>query len=63
VRRLAYFLGIIAIAAMILLVLRLNGTTAIIFSFIGMPSLALALALYGYGRWRAGAFRLNAPPE
>jgi hypothetical protein len=40
---------------------RLDGTTAIIFSFIGMPALGLALALYVVARWRAGAFHFNHP--
>jgi hypothetical protein len=62
-RRLAYLLGLIALAALFLLIVRLDGATATIFSFVGMPALGLALALYVFGRWRAGAFRLNAPPE
>ena len=60
--RLACLLGLIALAAMGLLLARLDGGTAIIFSFVGMPALGLALALYAWGRWRAGAFRLNHPP-
>jgi len=62
-RRLAYLLGLIALAALFLLIVRLDGATATIFSFVGMPALGLALALYVFGRWRAGAFRFDAPPE
>jgi len=60
--RLACLFGLIALAALGLLIVRLDGAAAIVFSFIGMPALGLALALYGAARWRAGAFRLNAPP-
>jgi hypothetical protein len=54
--RLACFLGLIAIAALVLLVVRLNGATATIFSFVGFPALGLALLLRFVARWRAGAF-------
>ena len=60
--RLACFLGLVALAALALLVLRLDGASATIFSFVGCPALGIALALYGYRRWRAGAFRFG-PPE
>ena len=59
--RLACLLGLIALAAMALLVLRLDGATATIFSFVGAPALGLALALYAYRRWRTGAYRLGGP--
>lgn len=57
--RVACFFGLIAIAALLVLLVRLDGATAIIFSFIGMPALGLALLLYVIDRWRAGAFRLG----
>lgn len=57
--RLACFFALIAIAALVPLLLHLDGGTAIIFSFVGMPSLGLALLLYGIERWRAGAFRTS----
>jgi hypothetical protein len=57
--RLACFFGLIAIAALFVLLVRLDGATAIVFSFIGMPALGLALLLHGIGRWRAGAFRID----
>jgi hypothetical protein len=57
--RIACLLAIVALAMIFPLVANLSGWTAILFSFVGMPALALALALYGYARWRAGAFRLG----
>ncbi len=57
--RIACVLALIALAALGVLMVRLDGTTAIIFSFIGMPALGLALALYVVARWRAGAFHFN----
>ena len=62
-RRLACLLGLIALAALFLLIVRLDGATATIFSFVGMPALGLALALYAFGRWRAGAFRVGGKTE
>ena len=61
--RLACFFGLIALAALGLLLVRLDGATAIVFSFVGFPALGLALALYALARWRAGAFRLNPPAQ
>jgi hypothetical protein len=58
--RLACFLGLIALAVLLLLMIRLDGATAIAFSFIGLPALSLALTVYAVARWRAGAFRFNA---
>lgn len=57
--RLACLLALVALAMLFPLVANLSGWTAILFSFIGMPALALALACYGIARWRAGAFRLG----
>jgi hypothetical protein len=59
--RIACFFGLIALAALALLVLRLDGATATIFSFVGFPALGIALALYAYARWRAGAYRRGGP--
>ena len=59
--RLACFFGLVALAALGLLLVRLDGGTATVFSFVGFPALGIALALYAFGHWRAGAFRLNAP--
>jgi len=57
--RLACFFGLIALAALMLLVVRLDGATATIFSFVGFPALGIALLLYVIVRWRAGAFRVD----
>ena len=59
--RLACFLALIALAALVPMLVHLDGRTAIILSFIGYPALGLALFLYGVARWRAGAFRVSAP--
>jgi hypothetical protein len=61
--RLACIFALIAITALVVLVTNLNGATATIFSFIGMPALGLALALYGIERWRAGAFQLGSTSD
>ena len=48
--RLACVFGLIALAALLLLLVRLDGATATIFSFVGMPALGIALLLYGIVR-------------
>ena len=58
--RLACFLGLVALAALALLLVRLDGSTAIVFSFVGFPALGLALLLYVVVRWRAGAFGFSS---
>jgi hypothetical protein len=62
--RVACLLGLIALAILILVSVRLDGTTAAIFSFFGMPALVAAMGLYVLQRWRAGAFqsRGTSPP-
>jgi hypothetical protein len=57
--RLASLLGLVALAMLFPLLLDLSGRSAILFSFVGMPALFLALVIYGVARWRAGAFRLE----
>lgn len=61
--RLACFFGLVALAVLILFVVRLEGATAILFVFVGFPSLALALALYAIQRWRSGGFRFHETPD
>jgi len=63
--RLTCLLGLIALAMLVLLAVRTDGASAIAFSFVGMPALAVTLAFYARLRWRAGAFRTNgtARPE
>ncbi|MEW6271152.1 MAG: hypothetical protein AB1689_17860 [Thermodesulfobacteriota bacterium] len=56
---LACLLALVAVAIVIAMVLDLSGATAILFSFVGVPALTLALLLYALARWRAGAFRVG----
>ncbi len=56
---LACLLALAALAILVVMVLDLSGATAILFSFVGVPALAVALLLYGLARWRAGAFRVG----
>jgi len=60
-RRIACVLALIALAVLVLMIVRLDGATAILFSFVGYPALGLALLVYGYVRWREGAFRITRP--
>ena len=55
--RVACLLALIALAILILTAVHLDGATATMFSFIGIPALAAALMLYVIQRWRVGAFR------
>jgi len=57
--RLASLFGLVALAMLFPLLVDLSGATAILFAFVGMPALALALLVHGIARWRAGAFRLD----
>ena len=54
--RVACFLALIALAVLIVTAVRLNGATATMFSFLGIPALVAAIGLYVLQRWRAGAF-------
>jgi hypothetical protein len=54
--RVACLLALVALAALLLMVLNLTGATATMFSFVGLPAMGLALALYAFARWRAGGF-------
>jgi hypothetical protein len=58
-RRVACVFGLIALAALVLMIVRLDGATAIVFSFVGYPALCIALLVYGFVRWREGAFHLT----
>ena len=57
--RLACLFALVALAVLVVFVVRLSGQTATLFVFVGMPSLAIALGIYAFQRWRAGAFRLT----
>jgi hypothetical protein len=54
--RIACLLALIALAILILVSVRLDGATATMFSFLGIPALVAAMGLYVLKRWRAGAF-------
>lgn len=53
--RVVCLLVLVALAALVLLVVRDDGGSAIVFSFIGFPALALAMGLFALHRHRAGA--------
>ena len=55
--RAACVLALVALAIVIVIAVHLDGFTATLFSFVGIPALAAAFGLYGIARWRAGAFR------
>ncbi|MFN8546254.1 MAG: hypothetical protein U0807_18915 [Candidatus Binatia bacterium] len=59
--RLACTFGLLALAVVVALAIRPEGRTAILFSFVGVPALGIALALYGAARWRAGGFGPDRP--
>jgi hypothetical protein len=50
--RVACLFALIALAILILTAVHLDGATATMFSFIGIPALAAALVLYVIQRWR-----------
>ena len=60
--RAACFLGLVAVAIVVVIAVRLDGFTATLFSFVGIPALAAAMALYGLASWRAGNFRPGQHP-
>ncbi|MCW5890293.1 MAG: hypothetical protein KIT14_07045 [bacterium] len=53
--RLVCILTLVALGALVLLVLREDGGSAIVFSFVGCPALAAAMGLYALHRLRSGA--------
>jgi hypothetical protein len=55
--RVACLLALIALAILIITALHLDGATATMFSFIGIPALAVSVGLYVIKRWQLGAFR------
>ena len=60
--RIACLLALIALAVLIVTAVHLDGATATMFSFIGIPALVAALGLYVLERWRTGAFRRASRP-
>ena len=55
--RAACLLALLSLAILVLVAVHLDGATATLFSFVGMPALAAAMGLYVLQRWRTGAFR------
>ena len=55
--RAACLLALLSLAILVLVAVDLDGATATLFSFVGMPALAAAMGLYVLQRWRTGAFR------
>ena len=55
--RAACLLALLSLAILVVVAVRLDGATATLFSFVGMPALAAAMGLYVLQRWRTGAFR------
>ena len=55
--RAACLLALLSLAILVVVAVRLDGATATLFSFVGMPALAAAMGLYVLHRWRTGAFR------
>lgn len=54
--RVACVLALIALVILIVVAVHLDGATATLFSFVGIPALVAAMGLYVVQRWRAGAF-------
>ncbi len=50
--RAACLLALLSLAILVLIVVRLDGATATIFSFLGIPALVAAMGLYVLHRWR-----------
>jgi len=61
--RVACFLALLSLAILVVVAVHLNGATATLFSFVGMPALAAAMGLYVFHRWRTGAFRNRSLPR
>jgi len=55
--RAACLLALLSLAMLVLVAMHVDGATATMFSFLGMPALAAAMLLYVFHRWRTGAFR------
>ena len=61
--RAACLLALLSLAILVLVAVHLDGATATLFSFVGMPALAAAMGLYVLQCWRAGAFRNRSLPR
>jgi hypothetical protein len=56
-KRLACVLALVSLLILAVVAVHLDGATATLFSFAGMPALAAAMAIYFIARIREGAFR------
>ena len=61
--RAACILALLSLAILVLVDVRIDGATATLFSFLGIPALAAAMGLYVLHRWRTGAFRNRSLPR
>ena len=61
--RAACLLALLSLAILVLVAVHLDGATATLFSFVGMPALAAAMGLYVLQHWRTGAFRNRSLPR
>jgi hypothetical protein len=59
--RAACVLALIALAIVVVVAVHLDGFTATLFSFVGIPALVAGMGLYWFARWRAGALRPGTP--
>ena len=59
----ACLLALLSLAILVVVAVRLDGATATLFSFVGMPALAAAMGLYVLQHWRTGAFRNRSLPR
>ena len=57
--RLACLLVLIALAIVAIMAIHPGGPRAILFSFVGVPLLAIGVLLFGVRRWRDGALSWN----
>ena len=53
--RLACLLILVSLVIAVNLAIHTTGPNAILFSFVGVPALAIGILLYGFKRWRDGA--------
>ncbi len=61
--RFACLLVLLSLAPLVLVALRTTGSNAIVFSFVGAPLLAAGVLVYGFQRWREGAFAPSSRQE
>jgi len=57
--RLACLLALVSLITLFPVCFDLSGSSAILFVFVGFPTLFVALMIYAAVRWRAGAFRVS----